>query len=278
MNFGWKEPAESSIERLEQFVEAGGNFIDTTNVYSRREAEGMDFYGKDFDKYIVGTSERLIGNWVKNKGNRHNLVIATKAGFPYPGIRIQPGTNALQIKTECEKSLKRLQTDYIDLFYLHMDDRNTPLKESLSAMNDLLKEGKVRYIGVNNFAPCRLAKALEITDRYGFAKFCCVQQRHSYLRPKAGSNFGKQVAANDEMLELVEDSGIALLVYSPLLKGYYGNPAKALLEQYEGPDSDARMSVLHVIADELNATNTQRLINSEPSIIPIVAATTRLKF
>ena len=67
MNFGWKEPQENSIERLEQYVGSGGNFIDTANVYSRREAEGMDFYGKDFDKYVDGTSERLIGNWVKDK-------------------------------------------------------------------------------------------------------------------------------------------------------------------------------------------------------------------
>ena len=115
MNFGWKEPPDNSIERLKQFVEADGNFIDTANVYSRREAEGMDFYGKDFDRYIDGSSEKLIGNWVKSKGNRHSLVITTKVGFLYPGI--QPGTSAAQIKTECEKSLKRLQTDYIDLFF-----------------------------------------------------------------------------------------------------------------------------------------------------------------
>lgn len=280
MNFGWKEPQESSIERLEQFVDAGGNFIDTANVYSRREAEGMDFYGKDFDKYVDGTSERLIGNWVKDKGNRHDLVIATKVGFPYPGI--QPGTSAQQIKTECEKSLKRLQTDYIDLMYLHMDDRNTPFEESLSALTELVKEGKVRYIGASNFTAWRLAKALEVADRYGFAKPCCVQQKHSYLRPKAGSSFGKQVAVNDEMLELVKDCGIALLAYSPLLKGYYGNPSKALPEQYEGPDSDERMSVLHTVANELNATNTQIvyswLINSSPSVIPIVAASNKDQF
>lgn len=280
MNFGWKEPQENSIERLEQYVDSGGNFIDTANVYSRREAEGMDFYGKDFDKYVDGTSERLIGNWVKDKGNRHNLVIATKVGFPYPGI--QPGTSAVQIKTECEKSLKRLQTDYIDLLYLHMDDRNTSLEESLSALTDIVKEGKVRYIGVSNFTAWRLAKALEIADRYGFAKPCCVQQKHSYLRPKAGSNFGKQVALNDEMIELAKDSNISLLAYSPLIKGYYANPSKGLPEQYSGPDSDARMSVLRSIAHELDATNAQIvyswLINSEPSVIPIVASSNKLQF
>lgn len=280
MNFGWKDPVESSIERLEQFVEAGGNFIDTANVYSRREAEGMDFYGKDFDKYVDGTSERLIGDWVKDKGNRHNLVIATKVGFPYPGI--QSGTSAAQIKTECEKSLNRLQTDYIDLFYLHMDDRNTPIEESLSALTDLVKEGKVRYIGVSNFTAWRLARALEIADRYSFAKPCCVQQKHSYLRPKTGSNFGKQVAANNEMFELAKESNLALLAYSPLIKGYYGNPAKGLPEQYAGPDSDARMSVLCNVAKELNTTNTQIvynwLVNSSPSVIPIVASSNKEQF
>ena len=113
MYFGWKDSRVSSVERLNQYAEAGGNFIDTANVYTRRAAEGLDLYGRDFDKFEDGASERLIGAWIKEKKNREKIVLATKVGFAYPGIEI--GTSKRQIKEECEKSLKRLGTDYIDL-------------------------------------------------------------------------------------------------------------------------------------------------------------------
>lgn len=280
MNYGWKEPEKSSIERMEQFVEAGGNFIDTANVYSRREQLGKDFYGKDFGEYIDGTSERLIGRWVKEKGNRDKLVIATKVGFAYPGIQI--GTSARQIKEECEKSLRRLQTDYIDLMYLHMDDRTTPLEESLGALSALVKEGKVRYAGASNFAAWRLAQAYEVAKENGFAPFCCVQQKHSYLRPRPGSNFGRQVAANDELFDFVRHHNMTVLAYSPLLKGYYNDSDKSLPEQYRGPDSDARMAVLKQIQEETGATGAQIvyywMLHSSPSVMPIVAASTAQQF
>lgn len=280
MNFGWKEPVESSLERLEQFTEAGGNFIDTANVYSRREQPGKDFYGKDFSEYVDGTSERLIGQWVKEKGNREDLVIATKVGFAYPGIQI--GTSAKQIKTECEKSLKRLQTDYIDLLYLHMDDRSIPLEESLGALADLVQEGKVRYVGASNFTAWRLAQACEVSKRNGFPQFCCIQQRHTYLRPRQGADFGRQVAANKELFDFAQNSSMALLAYSPLLKGYYNDRTKALMEQYQGPDAEARMAALEQVAKETGATGTQIvyswMLRSDPSVMPIVAASTSAQF
>ncbi len=280
MNFGWKEPLEASIERMEQFVEAGGNFIDTANVYSRREQPGKDFYGKDFDEYVDGTSERLIGQWVKEKGNRSDLIIATKVGFAYPGIQI--GTSAKQIKTECEKSLKRLQTDYIDLLYLHMDDRSTPLEESLGALTELVREGKVRCVGASNFTAWRLAQALEVSKRNSFAEFCCVQQRHTYLRARANADFGRQVAANKELFDFAKNSSMTILAYSPLLKGYYNDKSKALMEQYQGPDSEARMAALEQVAEEIGATNTQIvyswMLHSDPSVMPIVASSTSEQF
>lgn len=280
MNFGWKEPESSSIERMEQYVAAGGNFIDTANVYSQREAPGKDFYGKDFAQYRDGTSERLIGKWVKEKGNRQDLVIATKVGFAYPGIQI--GTSPSQIKEECEKSLKRLQTDYIDLLYLHMDDRQTPLEDSLGTLAALVQEGKVRHIGVSNFATWRLAKAVEIAKKEGFAPICCVQQRHSYLRPQIGWDFGRQVAANEELFDFLQHNEIAALAYSPLLKGYYNNREKGLPAPYQWLDSEARMQVLEEIKEETGATGAQIvyrwMLNSTPMVIPIVAASTSTQF
>ena len=113
MYFGWKTPDEEGLLRMNKYAEAGGNFIDTANVYSRRLAPDKDFYGKDFKEYREGVSERLIGKWLKGK-RREDFVIASKVGFRYPGIEL--GTSPKQIREECEKSLIRLGTDYIDLY------------------------------------------------------------------------------------------------------------------------------------------------------------------
>lgn len=280
MNFGWKEPEGVSIRSLEQFVDAGGNFIDTANVYSKRIQEGMDFYGKDFDKYIERTSERLIGEWMKQRGNRHELVVATKVGFAYPGIEM--GTTAKQIKSECEKSLLALKTDYIDLLYLHMDDRNTPMEESLLALSELVNEGKVRYIGASNFYAWRIAQALEVSKNNGLEKFCCIQQKYSYLRPKQRTDLGRQAVANDEIMDLIKNENLTLLAYSPLLKGYYADESKILPDSYISAETSERMKMLKTVMRESGATAVQIiykwLLQSFPSIVPVVATSTPEQF
>ncbi len=268
--FGARDSREESFKRLDQYLEAGGNFLDTANMYSHWIS----------DKTRGGESETLLGEWLKARGCRSKVVIASKVGFPYPGVPY--GTSAKRIKEECDKSLGRMGIDHIDLYFAHSDDRGTPMEESLGAFNDLVKAGKVRTIGASNFKAWRLERAARISKQNGWSEYCCIQQRYSYLRPKAGWNFGVQVAANDDLLEYVKDSGMSLMAYSPLLNGAYSDKKKSFQEQYIGPDSDARLKVLEEVAAETGATKNQIvyrwLMDGDPTAIPLVASTTDGQF
>ena len=280
MYFGWKTPDEEGLRQLSEYSEAGGNFIDTANVYSRRLAPDKDFYGKDFGEYREGTSEKLIGRWLKENKCRHDFVIATKVGFRYPGIEL--GTSPRQIREECEKSLKRLGTDYIDLYYLHMDDENTTLYDSLLTLTELKKEGKIRYIGLSNFKTERVIEAVEIAEKEGFPKPICVQQRYTYLKPRLDADFGRQATADDALFEYAKESGLSLLAYSPLLSGYYVDRTKKLPEQYLTDDIDERISKLHRVANGLGISPTQLvyawMLNLSPKVLPIVATSRSEQF
>ena len=273
MYFGWKTPDEEGIRQMDEFRDAGGSFIDTANVYSRRLAPDKDFYGKDFNEYREGTSEKLIGKWLKARGCRHDFVIATKVGFRYPGIEL--GTSPKQIREECEKSLKRLCTDYIDLYYLHMDDESTTLEASLETLTALKKEGKIRYIGLSNFKTHRIIEASEISKKNGFENFICAQQKYTYLKPREDADFGRQATADDELFDFARKTGLSVLAYSPLLSGFYSDRTKKIPEQYLRSDIDERMETLYEVAKELSLTPTQLvyawMLNSSPSVLPIVA-------
>lgn len=278
MRFGWAEPSERSHERLKQYLSAGGNFIDTANNYAAHHLGQRDYYGKDFPSFIDGENERFLGDWMVAEGNRHQLIIGTKLGFDYPGVSY--GTSRRQIHEECEKSLRRLRTDYIDILYLHTDDRNTPLEESLSALQDLIREGKVRYAGASNFTAWRLAEAWCTADRLGIPRLCCIQQRHSYLRPQPGWDFGAQRAADDDLLDFVASRDIQLLAYSPLLGGFYNIPGGPLPPGYGGNEN--RLRVLREVAGETGYTGNQLvyywLKRHRPSAIPLVSCSTAEQF
>ena len=280
MYFGWNEPTEASIERLNQYAEADGNFIDTANVYTRRVAEGLDLYGKDFDKFEDGASEKLIGAWMKEKKNREKIVLATKVGFAYPGIEI--GTSKKQIKEECEKSLKRLGTDYIDLYYLHMDDKKTPFEESLSALTELVKEGKVRAVGASNFTAVRLREADEVAKKEGFVRFSCVQNKGTYLTPRIDFDYGRQAPLDEAVLSLSAELNITPIAYSPLAKGYYAKRDKEPAECYVSLENEEKIKKLDKISIELGVSPVQLafayLLRRTPGIIPIVASSTKEQF
>ncbi len=279
MYFGWKTPDEEGLRQMDEYKEAGGNFIDTANVYSRRLAPDKDFYGKDFKEYREGTSEKLIGKWLKGQ-KREDFVIATKVGFRYPGIEL--GTSPRQIREECEKSLKRLDTDYIDLYYLHMDDENTTLFDSLFTLTELKKEGKIRHIGLSNFKTERIIEADEIAEKEGFEKPVCVQQRYTYLKPKCDADFGRQASADGALFEYARKTGISLLAYSPLLSGYYVDRTKKIPEQYLREDIDGKIEKLHAVANKVGISPTQLvyawMLNFSPEILPIVAVSRSEQF
>ena len=268
--FGSRDSKKKSFRRMDQFVDYGGNFLDTANNYAHWISE----------ETRGGESEKTVGKWLNARKNRDKMVVATKVGFPY--TEADYGTSKEQIKEECHKSLKRLDTDYIDLYYAHRDDFETPMEETLAAFNELIEEGKVRYIGASNFRAWRLERARQICKQNDGVNYCCIQQRYSYLRPKTGSDFGEQIAVNKDLIEYIKDTDISLISYSPLLQGAYTNPEKEFKKQYLGPDTEARLEAMDEVVEETGATRNQLvyywLMNSNPPSIPLVTATTDEQF
>ena len=265
MYFGSRTDETTSYQLLDQYVEAGGSFIDTANIYARW-----------VPGFVGGESESLLGKWMKERRNRDQLFIATKVGFEYPGV--ERGLRASQIAEECDKSLKRMSIDTIDLYYAHVDDRNTPIEETMEAFDKLSKSGKVRFIGASNFLAWRLEEARWASKTNAWPAYCCIQQRYSYMRPKPGANFDPQVAANDDLLSYCRARGITMLAYSPLLGGAYTRADRSFSEQYLGPDTDARLLALKAVAEEVGGTANQVvlawMVQSDPPVIPLVAAST----
>ncbi len=164
--FGWSVDEKTSFSILDGLVAAGFNFIDTADVYVRW-APG----------HQGGESETIIGNWLKKSGNRSKVIIATKVG-----MEMGPNDKGLSknyIFQAVERSLERLQTDYIDLYQSHQDDPTTPIEETLEAYAELIKQGKVRVIGASNFTAERLAAALEVSERHGYPRYECLQPHYN---------------------------------------------------------------------------------------------------
>jgi aryl-alcohol dehydrogenase-like predicted oxidoreductase len=265
MFFGTRTDEETSCQLLDQYLEAGGTFIDTANIYAHWIPGGKG-----------GESEALLGRWMKERRNRQQLFLASKVGFQYPGV--ERGLKAEQIEAECAKSLKRLGIDTIDLYYAHVDDRNTRLEETLAAFDRLVQAGKVRFIGASNYLAWRLEKAGWVSRTNRWAKFCCIQQRYTYLRVKPGASTDPQVVVNDDLLDFCRSEGLTLLAYSALLGGAYTRPDRPIPEAYRGPDSEARLAALKCVTEETGATPNQVIlawmIQSQPSILPLIAAST----
>jgi aryl-alcohol dehydrogenase-like predicted oxidoreductase len=162
--FGWTADERQSFAVLDAYAAAGGNFIDTADAYSAWVAG-----------HAGGESETILGRWMAERGNRDRMVIATKVG-KLPGLA---GLSAKTIRAAAEGSLRRLQTDRIDLYYAHADDAATPLEETLGAFDALVREGKVRHIAASNYSAARLAEALALSERAGLARFVALQPHYN---------------------------------------------------------------------------------------------------
>jgi aryl-alcohol dehydrogenase-like predicted oxidoreductase len=166
--FGWTADEKTSFALLDAWLDAGFNFLDTADVYSRWHPGNSG-----------GESEVIIGKWLKARGNRDKIVLATKLG-----IEMAPGKKGLSrayMQAAVEDSLRRLQTDYIDLYQSHRDDPETPIEETLSAYADLIKQGKVREIGASNFSAARLAESLKISSQKGLPRYQSLQPQYSLV-------------------------------------------------------------------------------------------------
>jgi aryl-alcohol dehydrogenase-like predicted oxidoreductase len=177
-------------------VHKGGNFIDTADVYSEWK-EGNS----------GGESESIIGAWAKGRGVRESLVIATKVAK----LSTRPGLSAKNIVAACDDSLRRLQSDYIDIYYAHEDDETTPLEETLEAFTGLVQQGKVRYIAASNYSPERLARALAISKENDFASYIGVQNWYNLLDRKE---------FEDGVAKVVIEKNLASMPFYGLARGF----------------------------------------------------------
>ena len=164
--FGWSANAAQSQEVLSAYESAGGNFIDTADMYSRWHTGN-----------VGGESETIIGDWMKARGNRSEMVIATKVAK----LATRPGLSAANIAAAAEDSLRRLGTDYIDIYYAHHDDEEIPLEESLTAFNELVAAGKVRYLAASNYSAARLEEALKISRELGMSEYLLLQPNYNAI-------------------------------------------------------------------------------------------------
>jgi aryl-alcohol dehydrogenase-like predicted oxidoreductase len=200
MQFGWTADEPTGHAVMDAFYEAGGNFIDTADVYSRWAPGNPG-----------GVSEEIIGRWMRARGNRRQIVLATKArGRMWDGPNGE-GLSRAHLIRACEDSLRRLDTEVIDLYQTHSFDAETPIDETLRALEDLVCAGKVRYIGCSNYPAWRLAKALWASDRLKLARYDALQPHY---------NLAHRAEFERELKPLCEEEGIGVIPYSPLAGGF----------------------------------------------------------
>ena len=194
--FGWSADEGQSQAILDKYTELGGNFIDTADVYSDW-VEGN----------VGGESEVIIGNWLKARGNRHQLVIATKVAK----MTTRPGLRPENIIAACNESLQRLQTDHIDLYYSHYDDKDVPIAETLGAYQTLISEGKIRYIGASQHTGARLQEAINIANKENLPKYLVLQDQY---------NLVFRDPFESEQQEVLKANNISAIPYCGLARGF----------------------------------------------------------
>ncbi|MFZ3386249.1 MAG: aldo/keto reductase [Candidatus Hydromicrobium sp.] len=190
--FGWGTDEATAHTMCDRFVEAGGNFFDTSNVYNE------------------GKAEVILGHWLKRKGNRSQMIVATKVFFPVGNGPNDSGLSRKHIFDQIDASLYRLQTNYVDLYQVHCWDASTPLEETLWALNDLVRTGKVRYIGASNYTASQLDRAIMLSFMHDLTRFDCLQPEYSLM-----------VRSTEwELLPLCRAEGIGVICWSPLAGGW----------------------------------------------------------
>lgn len=207
--FGWTIDEQGSFAVLDAYVQAGGNFIDTADTYGRRGPGG------------AGESERIIGRWMAARGNRDQLVIATKVGAS-PELT---GLSASNVRTGAEASLQRLGIERIDLYYAHQDDPDTPLQETLAAFGGLIEDGSIGYAAASNYSAERLREALALGRREQMAEFVALQPHYNLMEREY----------ERELAPLCAAEGLACLPYFALARGFLSGKYRAGGEQVQSP-------------------------------------------
>jgi aryl-alcohol dehydrogenase-like predicted oxidoreductase len=266
--FGWTIDEATSHSLLDAWVDGGMNFIDTADVYSRW-----------VPGHVGGESETIIGTWLKKSGKRDRIVLATKVGKPMGDDKI--GLSKKYITEAVDASLKRLQTDVIDLYQSHDDDANTPLEETAAAFGDLIKAGKVRAIGASNFTAPRLAEALAVAKAKGLPRYESLQPLY---------NLVERPAFEAELEKVCVDNGLGVINFFALAKGFLsgkyrseadlGKSARGQgVKDYLNPKGLGVLAALDAVAQRMNSTPAQVALAwqiARPSITAPIASATSL--
>jgi aryl-alcohol dehydrogenase-like predicted oxidoreductase len=288
MLMGTSTPEDEARRLLDRYLDAGGNFLDTANCYAWFLRQGS----------AGGESEASLGRWLSATGKRERVFLATKGSamvrrpeahwtptgeLDWPSARRDfEGAGAETLRRSLEASLRRLQTDHIDLYYVHVDDWVTPLEETLEALAGFVRAGKVRFIGWSNVRTARLAEIRRVCLERGWPPPVALQQQHTYLRPRAGLDTVSIVDA-EQMAFLEAHRELSLVAYSPILKGVYDDAAKRnghwVMQSYVGADTDARLGALAAQARELGVRPNQLVLawllaQPAPRLFPLVGPRT----
>src|SRR3954449_9447580 len=256
--FGWTADQPTSFALLDRYVDATRStvrpFVDTAESYGD------------------GTSERILGDWMASRGTRDGVVVATKAS---PMKKEHP-LAAGEIRAAAERSLRNLRTDRIDLYYAHYDDETTPLEETLTAFDELVRSGKVRHIAASNYSAKRLTEALDTPERLGVARYVALQAHYNLM---------ERSAYEDELRDVVAAHGLGSLPYFGLARGFLtgkyrageaiDSPRAARAAQYVGEKGDRVLDALGEVAQEQGvpvAAVALRWLADQPTVVAPIAS------
>jgi aryl-alcohol dehydrogenase-like predicted oxidoreductase len=271
MNLGTATPREEAFAILDAYLEAGGDFLDTANCYSWWMAP----------QGTGDESERLLGEWLRSRRCRDRVFLATKVGGRLRDLarvrdpdgtvhweRVQGEFERLApavIERAVEESLHRLGVEAIDLYYAHVEDRETPLEARLEAFHRLVKAGKVRHLGLSNHRAWRVSEAQTLARLRGLTPAVAVQQQWTYLRPRHGYDLGASLQADDELLDCLDaNRDLSLVAYSPILKGVYRDHAARARyygwKEFDTDDSRTRWDRIQAVAARLGVDGNRLVL------------------
>ena len=270
--FGWGVDEQQAFKLLDLLLEKGVDTIDTADIYSYW-AGGSG-----------GESETIIGQWMRARGNREQVIIHTKGGAPdAPGEFAHADLSAAYLTKAVEGSLRRVGTDYIDLYYVHFDDNKTPPEETLGAFQKLIEQGKIRAIGASNYGPERLRQALAVADENNLPRYACLQTHY---------NLYERSEYETELEELCLSEGLGVLSYYSLASGFLSGKYRSEADldksaargssaaQYLNPRGLRILNVLDKVADKYGATQAQialAWIMARPGFTAAIASSTKME-
>ena len=266
--FGWTVDEPTSFKLLDAFISSGFNCIDTADIYSIWVSGNRG-----------GESETIIGKWLKRSGNRDQVVIATKVGREMgPGKK---GLSKSYIHSALEASLRRLQTDYVDLYQSHTDDPETPLQETLEAYEELMDEGKIRAIGASNYSATRLSETLQVSKEKGLPSYQSLQPLY---------NLYDRTDFEGELEQVCSRNGIGVITYSSLASGFLTgkyrssedisqSPRGSGVRKYLNPRGLRILNTLEQVAKKYDSTPSKialAWLMARPSVTAPIASATNL--